>query len=79
VIARYFPEAAALYARVGWTFPASLDRVYDPSRAERLLGFRCRTDYAAILQAMALGAQLPFVHDPSYVSPKERTGIEGEE
>ena len=29
---------------------ASIDRVYDPSRAERLLGFRCRTDFAAVLR-----------------------------
>jgi UDP-glucose 4-epimerase len=71
VIARYFPEAASLYARAGWTFPASLDRVYDPSRAERRLGFRCKTDFAVILRAMECGDQLPFVHDPSYVSPKE--------
>ncbi len=71
VIARHFPEAPALYARMGWTLPASIDRVYDPSRAERLLGFRCRTDFAAILAALERGARLPFAHDPSYVSPKE--------
>ena len=40
--------------------------------AERLLGFRCRTDFAAILAALASGGELPFAHDPSYVSPKER-------
>jgi nucleoside-diphosphate-sugar epimerase len=71
VVARYFPEAAGLYARKGWTLPAHIGRIYDPSRAERLLGFRCRTDFAAILRALAADEQLPFVHDPSYVSPKE--------
>lgn len=71
VIARHFPEAPALYARRGWTLPASIERVYDPSRAERLMGFRCRTDFAAILAAIACGGELPFAHDPSYVSPKE--------
>ncbi len=71
VIARHFPEAPALYARKGWTLPASIERVYDPSRAERLMGFRCRTDFAAILEAIARGGELPFAHDPSYVSPKE--------
>jgi UDP-glucose 4-epimerase len=71
VIARYFPEAAELYARRGWTLPASIDRVYDPSRAEALLGFRCRTDFGAILRALAEDGQLPFIHNPSYVSPKE--------
>jgi UDP-glucose 4-epimerase len=72
VIARHFPDASALYARAGWRLPQSIDRVYDPTRAERLLGFRCRTDFAAILASMRRGEQLPFAHDPSYVSPKER-------
>ena len=69
VIARHFPGAAELYARAGWTLPAHIDRVYDPGLAERLLGFRCRTDFAAILRALEAGEQLPFAHDPSYVSP----------
>ncbi len=76
VIARTFPQAAELYARQGWRLPAYIDRVYDPTRAERLLGFRCRTDFAAILEALASGAHLPFAHDPSYVSPKERGSTE---
>ena len=71
MIARYFPDAAELYARAGWSLPRHIDRVYDPSRAERQLGFRCRTDFAAVLQAMRGGGQLPFTHDPSYVSPQE--------
>jgi nucleoside-diphosphate-sugar epimerase len=71
VIARYFPAAAGLYAERRWSLPASIDRVYDPARAERRLGFRCRTDFAAVLRAMANGEDLPFAHDPSYVSPKE--------
>jgi nucleoside-diphosphate-sugar epimerase len=78
VIARYFPRAAQLYARAGWTLPSHLDRIYDPSLAERELGFRARTDFAAILEAIEQGGQLPFVHDPSYVSPKERA-VEGEQ
>src|SRR4051812_41181723 len=71
VIARYFPEAPRLYAERGWTLPPFIDRIYDPSRAERLLGFRCRTDFASVLDALAAGRDLPFAHDPSYVSPKE--------
>jgi UDP-glucose 4-epimerase len=70
-IARHFPDAAALYAAAGWSLPVSIDRVYDPSRAERRLGFRCRTDFAAVLAALRDGKDLPFAHDPSYVSPKE--------
>jgi nucleoside-diphosphate-sugar epimerase len=71
VIARHFPDAAALYAARGWSLPESIERVYDPSRAERELGFRCRTDFASILDALRGGGRLPFAHDPSYVSPKE--------
>jgi len=69
VIGRHFPAAAELYARAGWTLPAYVDRVYDPGLAERVLGFRCRTDFAAILRALETREQLPFAHDPSYVSP----------
>jgi UDP-glucose 4-epimerase len=71
VIAHYYPDAAELYARAGWRLPEHIDRVYDPSRAERELGFRARTDFAAVLQALRDGGQLPFAHDPSYVSPQE--------
>lgn len=71
VIARYFPEASEIYAREGWVFPAHIDRIYDPAKAERLLGFRCRTDFGSILRALAAGEALPFTHDASYVSPQE--------
>jgi nucleoside-diphosphate-sugar epimerase len=67
-----FIEAAGLYARAGWTLPAHIDRVYDPSLAEARLGFRCRTDFAAVLRALERAEDLPFAHDPDYVSPKER-------
>jgi nucleoside-diphosphate-sugar epimerase len=70
VIARYFPDAAALYATRGWHLPASIDRVYDASHASRLLGFRCRTGFAEVLAAMREGGPLPVAHDPSYTSPK---------
>jgi UDP-glucose 4-epimerase len=72
VVARHFPEAAELYARAGWRLPDRIDRVYDPARAKPRLGFTCRTDFAAVLRALAEGAALPFAHDPTYVSPKER-------
>jgi UDP-glucose 4-epimerase len=69
VVARYFPKAAELYARAGWQLPSYIDRIYDSGRAERELGFRCRTDFAAVLDALEHGEDLPFAHDPSYVSP----------
>ena len=72
VIARHYPKAAALYEKNGWVLPDHIERVYDPSKAERLLGFRPETDFQAILHALEAGSELPFQHDASYVSPKER-------
>ena len=58
VIARHFPEAAELYAAAGWSLPR-LDRPGLRSvAAERLLGFRCRTDFAAMLAALAGGERI---------------------
>ena len=71
VIARHFPDAAELYAARGWELPPTIDRVYDPGKAERLLGFRCETGFADVLAALRQGSQLPFDHDPEYVPPKE--------
>jgi UDP-glucose 4-epimerase len=71
VIARHFPDAAALYAKAGWTLPASIDRVYDSGLADRVLGFRCATGFGDVLAALRDGRPLPAEHDPSYISPKE--------
>ena len=71
VIARHFPDAVELYAARGWQLPAIIGRVYDSSKAERMLGFRCRIGFAEVLDAMRSGAELPFDHDPAYLSPKE--------
>lgn len=70
VVSRHFPDVAELYARRGWALPASIGRVYDASRACRILGFKCRTDFAAVLSALRNGTDLPFAHDPGYVSPR---------
>ena len=71
LIAERFPDAPALYAARGWVLPDSIGRVYDPSAIERDLGFRCETDFAAVLAALREGGPLPFTHDPGYVPPKE--------
>lgn len=71
VIAAHFPDAAALYAARSWTLPATIGRVYDAAAIERDLGFRCRTDFAAVLAALREGRPLPFEHDPAYTSPKD--------
>ena len=70
VVARLFPEAPALYSAKGWVLPDRIGRVYDSGRAMRRLGFRCGTDFAAVLAALREGAPLPFAHDPAYVSPQ---------
>lgn len=75
VIARYFPEAAALYAARGWALPRSIGRVYDAGLIERDLGFRCRTDFAAILSALRGGGPLPFEHDPNHASPAQQNSF----
>lgn len=71
VIRRHFPDAEALYARRGWSLPARIGRVYDAAHIGQSLGFRCETDFAAILAALRDGAALPFAHDAAYVSPQQ--------
>jgi UDP-glucose 4-epimerase len=70
LIARLFPDAAELYARRGWRLPDRIGRIYDPGLGERVLGFRCRTDFAGVLEALRRGEPPPFEHDPSYVAPR---------
>ncbi|WP_428683871.1 NAD-dependent epimerase/dehydratase family protein [Sphingopyxis sp.] len=69
VIARHYPDAAGLYAAAGWVLPDTIDRVYDPSRAERRFGWRAKTDFGSVLSALRDGTELPFAHDPAYISP----------
>lgn len=69
VVAQHFPEAPALYQRRGWRLPASIGRIYDSNRAERVLGFRCQTDFSGVVDALRTGNPLPFHHDPGYRSP----------
>lgn len=72
LVAERFPDAPALFAARGWRLPASIGRVYDPALIERELGFRCKTDFAAVLSALQEGGAMPFAHDPAYVPAKER-------
>ena len=52
VVARLFPEYRTLYGRRDWTMFDTIDRVYDAGKAERVLGFRCRTGFAEILAGL---------------------------
>ncbi|WP_420137258.1 NAD-dependent epimerase/dehydratase family protein [Sphingomonas sp.] len=70
VITRLYPDVRELFAARGWTLPASIDRVYDAALAERMLGFRCRTDFGVVLESLRRQGRLPFTHDPSYISPQ---------
>jgi UDP-glucose 4-epimerase len=84
VVTRYFPDAPMLYAKMGWVLPASIGRVYNAMRAERVLGFRCRTDFGRVLQFISEDRELPFAHDPTYVSPMIKlpldfSGVGGQE
>ncbi|WP_217909831.1 hypothetical protein [Pseudenhygromyxa sp. WMMC2535] len=74
VILAHFPEAEGLYAKAGWVLPASIGRVYDSGRIQRELGFAFETDFGSLLRALEAGSTLPFVHDPSYVSPVTSVG-----
>ena len=69
VVQKYFPDAAALYALKGWNLPRTIGRVYDPARAEKVLGFRAGTDFSALLEALKYGHELPFAHNPGYLPP----------
>ncbi len=69
VIAERFPDAAQLYARRGWVLPERIARVYVPAKAEQVLGWRAKTDFAAILAALRADAPLPFADDPQFISP----------
>jgi len=52
VVARYFPDYPALYARRGWTMFGTIDRVYDAGKAARVLGFTCKTGFREILDGL---------------------------
>lgn len=69
VIAARFPDAEDLYRQKGWALPEYIERVYDPAKAQHLLGWRARTDFAAILEALRADGPLPFADDPGFVSP----------
>jgi UDP-glucose 4-epimerase len=52
VVARYFPDYRAKYGKRGWTMFDSIDRVYDASKAKRVLGFACKTGFREVLDGL---------------------------
>jgi UDP-glucose 4-epimerase len=57
LLARYFPEYPAIYAKLGWTMLPTLDRVYVNARARELLGWRPKYDFAHVLRCVAAGEE----------------------
>ncbi len=53
VVARYFPEYAAIYAARGWTMLPTIDRVYVNTRAREVLGWQPQHDFAHVLRCAA--------------------------
>lgn len=53
VVARYFPEYRGLYEARGWTMFDTIDRVYDSSKATRVLGFTCKTGFREVLNSLS--------------------------
>jgi UDP-glucose 4-epimerase len=59
VVARLFPRYPQIYARLGWTMFDSIDRVYDASKAARVLGFTCRAGFGERLRELEGGNRRP--------------------
>jgi nucleoside-diphosphate-sugar epimerase len=57
VLARRVPEYREVYARLGWRMLPALDRVYDNTRARRLLGWHPKHDFASALRRLAAGGE----------------------
>jgi UDP-glucose 4-epimerase len=55
VIRARFPEAEALFAAKGWSFPSTIDRVYDNRRAREALGWQPKYDFRHVLDSLAAG------------------------
>jgi nucleoside-diphosphate-sugar epimerase len=49
VVTRRVPGWEAIYAQLGWQIPASIERVYDNTRARTDLGWQPRHDFAGVL------------------------------
>jgi nucleoside-diphosphate-sugar epimerase len=55
VVARFFPNYPAEYARRGWVMTPSIDRVYVSALAQRELGWRPRHDFRSLIARLSAG------------------------
>ena len=70
VVARLFPHYRDIYARLGWTMFESIDRIYDAGKAERRLGFVCRTGFAERLRELEGGGRpAVWMRTQAFVAP----------
>jgi len=58
VVAKYFPEAQKLYARLNWNMNKTFDRVYCNEKARRLLQWEPKFDFRYILERLAAGESI---------------------
>jgi hypothetical protein len=49
VLKRYYPNYADVYESLGWSFNRVLDRVYDSSKACRVLGYVPKDSFSSLL------------------------------
>ncbi len=71
VLRRRVPELAQAFFERGWPLPASIDRVYDGSRASSELGWHCRYDWQDVLQLLDAGSPEVREYDPQHVHASE--------
>jgi UDP-glucose 4-epimerase len=57
VVRRLYPDAEALYERLGWQLLPSIDRVYANERARAELGWTPRYDFRFVLGRLAAGEE----------------------
>lgn len=55
VVARRVPEYVDVYAQLGWTMFAGIDRVYVNAKARQLLGWKPRHDFREVIGRIARG------------------------
>lgn len=50
-ILKYHPEAEEIYKKRGWTFPNTIDRVYNSDKAKAIFGYKPKYTFAFLLNS----------------------------
>jgi nucleoside-diphosphate-sugar epimerase len=56
VVQKYFPRQKEIYEAMSWKLFPSIERVYDNSKARRLMGWQPKYDYQRVLDCLVEGA-----------------------